>query len=195
MLQVVDVALQPLLKTWRQVNVVLFVRRRVQKQGIRTFSEDVAVVLEHDLSIAIRMQQRNDVQTVHLPQELSHVGGSCAGKQHKLEVNTLNLGFSVSHLVLQQLEQNVVLVQVQLRKAFQVWVEEVAEEQVALERQTVVDFPLLRVKFKSSRKRPHVVLIPNLVLRIISVLYLLVSLLDHLLDETSDLDLSLDGLL
>jgi hypothetical protein len=57
---------QKVLKIFVKVNVKLLVRRCVQVQGIVALAEDVFVVLKHDLAVSVWMEQRNDVQVMHL---------------------------------------------------------------------------------------------------------------------------------
>lgn len=109
LLQVFKMQSQKLFQTCVQVDVVLLVWRSVQKQCIVTFAEDIFVVLKHHLSVSVWMQKWNDVKVVHLPQKLRHIGARSRREEHKLQVNSLHFGLLKSHLVFEQLEQNVVL--------------------------------------------------------------------------------------
>lgn len=67
--------LEPLPEGIAHEHVVLLVRRGVQVQGRRPVPEDVLVVHEHYLPVAVRVYQWQDIQVVHLDQELVHVRG------------------------------------------------------------------------------------------------------------------------
>ena len=72
----------------------------MQEQGIVAFAKNVLVILEHDLTITVWMQERDDINVVHLTKEFCHVGAGSSRKQHKLEVDAQDFSFGKSHLVL-----------------------------------------------------------------------------------------------
>ena len=72
-LEVLQVLSQPSLKIWGDEQVILLVGRSVQEECRVALSVHVLVVHEHDLAIPVGMGDRQDVDAVHLLQELAHV--------------------------------------------------------------------------------------------------------------------------
>lgn len=72
----------------------------VKKKCIGSFTEIIFVVLEHNLSVAIWVRQRYHIQTMHLFQELAHVGACDGREQDKLQVDPLNFCLSKVKLML-----------------------------------------------------------------------------------------------
>lgn len=84
----------------------------MQEESTVAFAKDIFVVLEHYLAISVGVEEWDDIDVVHLSQELGHVGAGRGGEKNKLQVDTLDFSFSKSHLVLEELEENVILMQI-----------------------------------------------------------------------------------
>lgn len=153
-LQLGVVVTQPVLHGVRNFDVILFVWTRVEIERGAACAVMVRVVHEHHLAIAVRVHERQELDAVHLEEELAHVGAREGGEKDELEVDALHVGLHDAQLMLEKLEQNVILVQVQVEESFQIGVVEVSEKYIGIERQSVGKARLLDVELALLVRRP-----------------------------------------